>query len=154
MADDENIGTLEEECLKRKERLKALKRKHNISDTSEESTTNKSIDLPKSYRPQDDKLKEQIIEDSKPGDVLVEVKDQLEAAKAKVVIEELDISNLAPQKPDWDLKRDISKKLEKLERRTHKAIAELIRERLKNEVKTLDLATSVALGAEAAQTES
>ena len=65
-----------------------------------------------------------------------------------------DISNLAPQKPDWDLKRDISKKLEKLERRTHKAIAELIRERLKNEVKTLDLATSVALGAEAAQTES
>ena len=47
MADDENIGTLEEECLKRKERLKALKRKHNISDTSEESTNNKSIDLPK-----------------------------------------------------------------------------------------------------------
>lgn len=43
----------------------------------------------------------------------------------------MDITNLAPRKPDWDLKRDVSKKLEKLERRTQKAIAELIWERLK-----------------------
>lgn len=43
----------------------------------------------------------------------------------------MDISSLAPRKPDWDLKRDVAKKLEKLERRTQKAIAELIWERLK-----------------------
>ncbi len=36
--------------------------------------------------------------------------------------------NLAPRKPDWDLKRDVAKKLEKLERRTQRAIAQLIRE--------------------------
>ncbi|CAG0882760.1 unnamed protein product [Cyprideis torosa] len=42
-----------------------------------------------------------------------------------------DLTNLAPRKPDWDLKRDVAKKLEKLERRTQRAIAELIRERLK-----------------------
>lgn len=42
-----------------------------------------------------------------------------------------DIGNLAPRKPDWDLKRDVSKKIEKLERRTQKSIAELIIERLK-----------------------
>lgn len=41
-----------------------------------------------------------------------------------------EIGNLAPRKPDWDLKRNIEKKLEKLERRTQKAIAELIIERL------------------------
>jgi len=34
---------------------------------------------------------------------------------------------LAPRKPDWDLKRDVAKKLEKLERRTQRAIAQLIR---------------------------
>jgi len=39
--------------------------------------------------------------------------------------------NLAPRKPDWDLKRDVAPKLSKLERRTQKAIAELIMERLK-----------------------
>jgi len=35
---------------------------------------------------------------------------------------------LAPRKIDWDLKRDISKKLDKLERRTQKAILELLSE--------------------------
>lgn len=48
-----------------------------------------------------------------------------------MVLQDLDISSLAPRKPDWDLKRDVAKKLEKLERRTQKAIAELIWERLK-----------------------
>lgn len=38
-----------------------------------------------------------------------------------------DLASLAPRKPDWDLQRDVAKKLEKLERRTQKAIAELIR---------------------------
>lgn len=38
-----------------------------------------------------------------------------------------DILNLAPRKVDWDLKRDIEGKLAKLERRTQRAIAELIR---------------------------
>ena len=54
-----------------------------------------------------------------------------------------DFSNLAPRKPDWDLKRDINPKLAKLEKRTQKAIAELIRERLKEE----DLANAVNAGA-------
>lgn len=49
-----------------------------------------------------------------------------------MIIDEIDIANLAPRKPDWDLKRDVSKKLEKLEKRTQRAIAELIRDRLKN----------------------
>lgn len=47
-------------------------------------------------------------------------------------MEDLDISSLAPRKPDWDLKRDVAKKLERLERRTQKAIAELIWDRLKH----------------------
>jgi len=34
--------------------------------------------------------------------------------------------SLAPKKPNWDLKRDVAKKLEKLDRRTQRAIAELL----------------------------
>lgn len=60
-----------------------------------------------------------------------------------------DITNLAPRKPDWDLKRDVAKKLERLERRTQKAIAELIRERLKKG--QVDLVMSVNIGASANQ---
>jgi coiled-coil domain-containing protein 12 len=37
------------------------------------------------------------------------------------------LSNLAPRKIDWDLKRNIAKKLNKLEKRTQKAIVEMIR---------------------------
>ncbi|XP_076240392.1 coiled-coil domain-containing protein 12 [Calliopsis andreniformis] len=129
---EDNIGSLEDEALKRKERLQALKRKAEDSKENKNDTANR---LPKpkfrSYKPQDESLKDKVLEDAKPGNVEEEVQDQLNAANTKVVIEELDISNLAPRKPDWDLKRDVSKKLEKLERRTQKAIAELIRDRLK-----------------------
>ena len=63
------------------------------------------------------------------------------------MIEELDIINLAPRKPDWDLKRDIAKKLEKLERRTARAIGEIIRDRLKTNTEEEDLASAVKAGA-------
>lgn len=38
-----------------------------------------------------------------------------------------DIFNIAPKRPNWDLKRDMEKKLSKLERRTQEAIHTLIR---------------------------
>ena len=49
------------------------------------------------------------------------------------VIEDVDLLSLAPRKPDWDLKRDVEKKLKRLEKRTARAIAELTRERLLTE---------------------
>ncbi|XP_013172323.1 PREDICTED: coiled-coil domain-containing protein 12 [Papilio xuthus] len=132
----ENVGSLEEQALKRKERLKNLKRKHPSDENSSTNTlNNEAVVLPKpkfrSYRPQDETLQEAKLDDAQPAVVDNEVKDLLEAGKEKVVLQDLDISSLAPRKPDWDLKRDVAKKLEKLERRTQKAIAELIWERLK-----------------------
>lgn len=55
---------------------------------------------------------------------------------------------MAPRKPDWDLKRDIERRMAKLERQTQRAIAELIRERLKGE-ENIDLASAVNEGARA-----
>lgn len=94
----------------------------------------------RNYKPQDEELTDHVLADAQPGNVDGEVKEQLESARSKVVMDELDITSLAPRKPDWDLKRDVAKKLEKLERRTQKAIAELIRERLK-ERQTEDFGT-------------
>ncbi|XP_045765250.1 coiled-coil domain-containing protein 12 isoform X2 [Maniola jurtina] len=132
----EGIGNLEEQALKRKERLKTLKRK--APNQGDEDTASKGdfVVLPKpkfrSYKPQDEDLKKEKLTDAAPSLVEEEVKDLVEAGKEKVVLQDLDISSLAPRKPDWDLKRDVSKKLEKLERRTQKAIAELIWERLRH----------------------
>uniref|UniRef100_A0A1I8F646 Zf-RVT domain-containing protein n=1 Tax=Macrostomum lignano TaxID=282301 RepID=A0A1I8F646_9PLAT len=46
-------------------------------------------------------------------------------------------------KPDWDLKRGAERRLAKLERRTQRAIAELLRERLKQQKDPESLVTAV-----------
>ncbi|XP_053681912.1 coiled-coil domain-containing protein 12 [Sabethes cyaneus] len=128
----DSIGTLEEEALKRKERLKNLKRKQE-SNSAETDRSTESVPKPifRNYRPESEGIKENVVEETLPMDVDSEISTQLEMMKTTIAIEDIDIANLAPRKPDWDLKRDVSKKLEKLERRTQKAIAELIRDRLK-----------------------
>nr|XP_034339606.1 coiled-coil domain-containing protein 12-like [Arvicanthis niloticus] len=83
------------------------------------------------YVPEDRDLKRWQVPQAKPVALEEKVKKQLEAAKPEPVIEEVDLANLAPRKLDWDLKRDVANKLEKLEKWTQKAISELIHERLK-----------------------
>lgn len=43
------------------------------------------------------------------------------------------VTTMAPKKINWDLKRDISDKLAKLEKRTQKAIVRILKERLEKE---------------------
>ena len=97
----------------------------------------------RSYQPESEVLKEDALPEAAPGDVSEHVKEEIAKENQGIVINELDFISLAPRKPDWDLKRDVAPKLDKLERRTQKAIAELIRERLKEE----DLANAVTAGA-------
>lgn len=63
---------------------------------------------------------------------------------------QVEITNLAPKKITFDLKRGIQPQLDKLERRTDKAIAELIRQRLK-EGKQQDFLIAVNVGARVQQ---
>ncbi|TDL25026.1 mRNA splicing factor [Rickenella mellea] len=44
--------------------------------------------------------------------------------------QELDLTNIAPKRPNWDLKREMEKKMAKLDRKTQEAIHTLIRQRL------------------------
>ncbi|XP_061093325.1 coiled-coil domain-containing protein 12 [Conger conger] len=141
---EQTVGALQEQALKRKERLKALRDRQlqgrvpedgepeSKRAVEEEDSEMKHRELKlRNYTPEDEELKERQVPKAKPASVEEKVKDQLEAANPEPVIEEVDLANLAPRKPDWDLKRDVAKKLEKLEKRTQRAIAELIRERLK-----------------------
>ena len=43
------------------------------------------------------------------------------------ILSRQDVFNIAPKRPNWDLKRELDKKLAKLERRTQEAIHTLIR---------------------------
>ncbi|KAH6924908.1 hypothetical protein HPB50_026413 [Hyalomma asiaticum] len=146
MAADEQIGSLEEQALKRKERLRALREKKtgagDSGDKDKPAAAQESLPKPvfRSYRPEDEALKESVIPDVSPAAIEEEIKEKI--AVGEEVVKEVDLASLAPRKPDWDLKRDVSKKLEKLERRTRRAIAELIRERLSGNSGG-DLATAV-----------
>uniref|UniRef100_A0A3P8UV18 Coiled-coil domain containing 12 n=1 Tax=Cynoglossus semilaevis TaxID=244447 RepID=A0A3P8UV18_CYNSE len=149
---EKNVGSLQEQALKRKERLKALRDKkvHVISLSSLYSAL-RELKL-RNYTPEDEELKERQVPKAKPASVEDKVKDQLEAVNPEPIIEEVDLANLAPRKPDWDLKRDVAKKLEKLERRTQRAIAELIRDRLRGSEEELAGAVG-AVGVEQGDSE-
>ncbi|KAM9185928.1 coiled-coil domain-containing protein 12 isoform 1-T1 [Dugong dugon] len=171
------VGRLEEEALRRKERLKALREKtgrkdkedgepntkqlreeeeegekHSPSNPCRLGTYPRELRL-RNYVPEDEDLKKRKVPQAKPVAVEEKVKEQLEAAKPEPVIEEVDLANLAPRKPDWDLKRDVAKKLEKLEKRTQRAIAELIRERLKGQDDSLASAVDATAEQEACDSD-
>uniref|UniRef100_A0A3Q2VSI1 Coiled-coil domain containing 12 n=1 Tax=Haplochromis burtoni TaxID=8153 RepID=A0A3Q2VSI1_HAPBU len=158
---EQSVGSLQEQALKRKERLKALREKQlhvsffygvgGMLQSVAQATETPELKL-RNYAPEDEELKERQVPKAKPASVEDKVKDQLEAANPEPIIEEVDLANLAPRKPDWDLKRDVAKKLEKLERRTQRAIAELIRDRLRGHEEELAEAVG-AIGAEAGDSD-
>lgn len=53
--------------------------------------------------------------------------------------EDLDLDNIAPKRPNWDLKRDLEKRLKKLERRDREAVILLIRQRIQAQQKAAGL---------------
>lgn len=143
MTEEETVGQLEEEARKRRERLKARRQKlEGTEEEPEKPKFDKELPQPvfRSYNPVDEKFQESAIAKAKPIDIESQVADTIKQGEVKTLLEDVDLTNLAPRKPDWDLKRDIAPKLLKLERRTQKAIAELIFERLKL---TQDLAGAV-----------
>uniref|UniRef100_A0A672J4P3 Coiled-coil domain containing 12 n=1 Tax=Salarias fasciatus TaxID=181472 RepID=A0A672J4P3_SALFA len=153
---EKSVVSLQEQALKRKERLKALRDKQlhgreqsdgepeNKRAAVEEATEQKHRELKlRNYTPEDEELKERQVPKAKPASVEDKVKDQLEAANPDCSVSDLAYCNFVFR----DLKRDVAKKLEKLERRTQRAIAELIRDRLRGSEEELAAAVG-AVGAE------
>lgn len=73
------------------------------------------------------------------GPTLEEQAAEVEAEAKQKALQEaadadkgIDLFKLQPKKPNWDLKRDLDKKLEVLNVRTDNAIARLVRERIAN----------------------
>lgn len=146
-----SVGHMEDEALKRKERLKALKRRElkRLAKDDDKDEDKEAFPKPlfRNYVPKDDTLKPGVLPKPELIEIENEIKDQLESAKPTPLIEkEIDLTTLAPQKIDWDLKRDLEKSLKILKKRTHRAIVDLIKDRLQTQ-KNADLAELVSVGA-------
>ncbi|CAO3702632.1 unnamed protein product [Rhizopus stolonifer] len=143
---------MDQEAQKRKERLAAIrKRKLELFASQNDKLAEDAEKTLKfrSYTPNDENLKSHV-NIATPGDVGDTVESETKnltkealAEHAEKEKEEVDLFNLAPKKPNWDLKRDVEKKLQKLDRKTQKAIYEIIRMRLEKD-DNVNLAEAVA----------
>jgi len=123
--------SLAEASEARKARLIAL-RKRKAGETVE---GDEPIIKNRNYDPESRTLKKHSRED----DAMMQdtVEKDVEGLAQKIIKEdeqrraqELDVFNIAPKRPNWDLKRELDKKLAKLERKTQESIHTLIRQRL------------------------
>ncbi|GMY12730.1 coiled-coil domain-containing protein 12 [Fagus crenata] len=139
----EEEESVEQAAAARRERLRALKAAQQLlntpdedssaqleeDNTNDENGTNQENNLNMKFRnyvPHDKQLQEGKV--SPP--VLPKFEDPVAAAPPPSA-EEDPFVNIAPKKPNWDLRRDVQKKLDKLERRTQKALYKLMEEQEK-----------------------
>ncbi|CAL2042259.1 unnamed protein product [Caenorhabditis brenneri] len=129
--------SLESAAKARKRRLLAMKSKiHGIEMQEEdydqgETSTKKNRENGREFR--NHKPDEAVGTQNAAIDLDVvqrEITDHLKDVLHEKAIDSVDLAMLAPKKIDWDLKRDIESKLQKLERKTQKAVATIIRQRL------------------------
>ncbi|KAI9203963.1 cwf18 pre-mRNA splicing factor-domain-containing protein, partial [Polychytrium aggregatum] len=143
---------LEAESLKRKERLNAIRnRRARPADDQDENRSGLRF---RNYTPVSEDIKS--FKDEKDGSVdtirqaVKEVEKQVHTFAKDAVKEEeqrskeVDLFSLAPKKANWDLKRDLETKLEKLERKTLHSIADLIRARLQADNDVTDIGAAGA----------
>ncbi|KAK4567373.1 hypothetical protein RGQ29_003251 [Quercus rubra] len=139
MATEED--SIEQAAAARRERLRSLKAAQELLNTPDEDSaqveyktndengTNEENNFNMKFRnyvPHDKQLQEGKV--SPP--VLPKFEDPIAAAPLPSA-EEDPFVNIAPKKPNWDLRRDVQKKLDKLERRTQKALYKLMEEQEK-----------------------
>uniref|UniRef100_A0A7N0ZYB1 Coiled-coil domain-containing protein 12 n=1 Tax=Kalanchoe fedtschenkoi TaxID=63787 RepID=A0A7N0ZYB1_KALFE len=130
--------SIEQAVAERRERLRALKAAKELStmpdDDSVQPEDKSEGDGPdnlnlkfRNYLPHDNQLQEGKL----APPVLPKFEDPVAAAEPPPEKKEDPFVNIAPKKPNWDLRRDVQKKLDKLERRTQKAMFKLMGEQEK-----------------------
>ncbi|KAK7730755.1 hypothetical protein SLS57_001586 [Botryosphaeria dothidea] len=152
MSSHTSLGAAADERKARLAKLKSLKRKapDEPQDIENDDTTNQQEDRDRSSTPDVSKLylsgRNFDAETKGPklgfevnpaeGQTTLEAKaaELAERTKAEAAADDadkpLDLFKLQPKKPNWDLKRDLDRKLEILNVRTENAIARLVRERI------------------------
>ncbi|CAN6809464.1 unnamed protein product [Brassica oleracea] len=122
--------SVEEKAAARKEALRALRAAQELSERKEEGEGDAAVeeDGPamkfRNYVPQDKELQDGKVAPPE----LPKFEDPVAALPPAVEKKEDPFVNIAPKKPNWDLRRDVQKKLDKLERRTQKAMYKLMEE--------------------------
>ncbi|ERN10240.1 hypothetical protein AMTRI_Chr09g31960 [Amborella trichopoda] len=131
--------SIEQAAVARRERLKALKaakelmngpdedlgQKESIKEDAEETEPEEQPSMKfRNYLPHDKHLQESKLAPPPPP----KFEDPVAPEPPVSEKPEDPFVNIAPKKPNWDLQRDVQSKLKKLEKRTQKAMFELMQE--------------------------
>ncbi|KAL1824802.1 uncharacterized protein LOC108211720 [Daucus carota subsp. sativus] len=143
MGSEEELS-VEQAAAERRERLRALKAARELSETPAED--DKPVQAEGDDEPEDDAERDkeennvnmkfrnylphdkQLQEGKLAPPVLPKFEDPVATEPPEQDDKEDPFLNIAPKKPNWDLRRDVQKKLDKLEKRTQKAIFQLMEE--------------------------
>jgi coiled-coil domain-containing protein 12 len=146
-----HIHTMEEEARKRRERLRAVREAKELGVPEGQprptlrfrNYTPLNQDIASEVETPEVNLKRRTTDTVERA--VAGLTDQVLATEEERQKAEMDLFTLAPRKANWDLKRDVEKKLAKLERQTQACIIELIRQRLQGEQgQQVDLADAVS----------
>ncbi|ESR54714.1 coiled-coil domain-containing protein 12 [Citrus sinensis] len=152
MGTEEEVS-VEQAAAARRERLKALRAAQELlsagdDDSGQADDNNKATDDDdddndnedaedfnlsmkfRNYVPHDKQLQEGKVTPPE----LPKFEDPVAAAPPQSEKKEDPFVNIAPKKPNWDLRRDVQKKLDKLERRTQKAMFTLMQQQEKEKL--------------------
>ncbi|KAM3003083.1 hypothetical protein FF2_039133 [Malus domestica] len=134
--------SIEQAVAARQERLRALKAAQELLNTPDEDSaqvhdnTNESNPISdetntnmkfRNYVPHDKQLQEGKL----VPPVLPKFEDPVAGVPPPSEKKEDPFVNIAPKKPNWELRRDVQKRLDKLEKRTQKAMLKLMEEQEK-----------------------
>ncbi|KAL2994425.1 hypothetical protein AAZX31_10G164100 [Glycine max] len=126
--------SIEQSVASRRERLLALRAAQELSSVPEpEPNGNKDDDNEEDQEPQEMKFRNYVPHDKNLQEgklapaVLPKFEDPVDdVPPPEPEAKEDPFLNIAPKKPNWDLRRDVQKKLDKLEKRTQKALYQLM----------------------------
>ncbi|WVQ85877.1 hypothetical protein IAT38_008045 [Cryptococcus sp. DSM 104549] len=117
----------------RKERLIALRKRKEAAESGNGGQQTHFAFKQRNYDPETRTLRKREAEDE--GEDTVEkavegLAEQIIKEDEEKRNEELDLFNIQPKRANWDLKRDMTNRVAKLERKTNEAIATIFRQRL------------------------
>eukprot|EP01036_Dinobryon_divergens_P022902 gene22903-31206_t len=110
-------------------------------DGTEDAAKKKAITF-RNYKPYDTSLLSKTAGPTAKSDAAVSVQKKAAAAVASTedilqvelaLVNQGDELNIVPKKPNWDLKSQVAAKMEKLARRTQRAVVEILREKMATE---------------------
>ncbi|KAK9861864.1 hypothetical protein WJX84_011504 [Apatococcus fuscideae] len=113
-----------ETAAARKQRLNALKAQAGSAPVEADSQAAAEPQLKfRNYQPTSKKIDHKIVEPAAPP-----VYQEPVAAPEQTSGNGQDLLSIAPKKANWDLRRDVQPKLDKLERRTQRAMIQLMQQ--------------------------